>query len=258
MSTVYTTLPPITKELMERFKITSTSGGLHTSKESQMKRKGIDVDGYSCIEDVYSEIRGVYMEDLLKHAVGLDKKVLDSLVPDPKGVYIDGVFEPLINLDTTRCFTADGKIELFTFEDIINQPRVAVGKKLLNIAAIRRRLKDKPNYSYSACYYLIARVHEALSQLCREVHVTSNVSSQRLQHEHWVREGDVVLPSSNRIVSSVLDFIGNDTFSYYTVNLNNSTLVIHKHNDFRIVEYYRRIFDELEGDLELRFLERGY
>lgn len=62
-------------------------------------------------------------------------------------------------------------------------------------------------------------------------------------------------PAMSDLLTAVHDHIGRDRFNVYTLELSNTTLRIEKGNDYRVIEYYRPIFDKLEKE---RFEKFGF
>ena len=89
----------------------------------------------------------------------------------------------------------------------------------------------------------------------------SRIFHHRLSIEHFVKEEsmeifDSLLENSlQELTRKLYDFVGRDYFHVYSLKINNTTMLIEKGNDFRVIEYYRRIFEMYETE---RFEKYGH
>lgn len=235
--------------------------------------KNLDLE-YDSLMEVMTEVRDVYIIDLARYVKNLPPSYETALLAEPRGVYMKGKLEPILNFEsrstfrTLSCYKNHGQPNILTFDDFIQSNEPVVTDRGRVISPCPSRLKDlyQPTctYNYSAIHLAAALVWKELSSLHRSTRVTSNLPTKALNEYHWVKdekieEFDHVENRSNcDLIESVLKFVGKDTRMLYSVKLKNTALHIEKGNDYRVIEYYRWIFDQLEKLAIVDFEKNGF
>ena len=228
-----------------------------------------NVDGYNSFACVLNEVRDVYVDDLVRYTTRIPAESLQNLRPSPRGVYIRGMLEPIINFDdpTKRFYTESQFREKHTlntinsFEEFVASKELIVderGKVICTIPCmLRSYFLPTCDFNYSAINIAISEVWHMLHNVVRNNNICSTIPTNHLNPQYWLN--DTTVPTCPFDVSAltdrVYDFVGRDFMNAYTVRIKNTTLYVEKGNDFRVVDYYRRIFEDIESQ---RFEQFGY
>lgn len=226
---------------------------------------------YACFADAWSEVRDVLVIDLTRYTQMLPDEFSECLKPEPAGIYLYGQLNPVVAFDSRYPLfslksykaqknnamlipdVADYNSFLACNDSIVDLKGKVVVKKSPRTASF---YKDRCSYNYSAIYLLVTDVWDLLSGLHRETNPTANISRNALYAENYVRD-DIdakafrtdMNPGVSTVLRKVLDFVGRDICSLYSLRLNNTTLHVEKGNDFRVIEYYRARFEEIESKI---------
>lgn len=236
---------------------------------------------YASLGEVISEIKEVLTIDLAKYCAVLPDHYRTCLVDEPKGLYLAGAMKPVIDfgLDTNgkpvaSYFTADQYRHSPFNPDITDYPSFHRAKgailqlksgKLTTVCesaqVLRNAVQKTCSFNYAAIWLAVCEVWEILSVLHRDTRPDTDLPRSHLDRGYWVKAGSesYFQGQTHRglayLTDRIYEFVGDDIFNLYSVTLKNTTLHVEKGNDFRIVEYYRNIFEKHE---EQRFLEHGF
>lgn len=227
-----------------------------------------NVDGYTSFAEVLNEVRDVYVDDLVRYTTRLPVTSLQNLRPAPRGVYIKGMLEPIINFDdpSKRYFTESQfrkkkmSESINSFDAFVSSKEIIVDERGKVICTIPCMLHSyfTPNcdFNYSAINIAISEVWHMLHNVVRNTNICSTIPTVNLDPLFWLNNGAESCPLDfSALTDRVYDFVGRDFMHAYSVRIKNTTLYVEKGNDFRVTEYYRRIFEEIESQ---RFEQFGY
>lgn len=230
------------------------------------------VSEYSCLSDVISETRDVYVVDLVRFTVRLSTEYAGCLEPAPNGVYMRGSLEPIMVFGghkkyfTAEQWKADRAIpNVNSFQDFISSLSPVVDEIGRVVCSSPRQMQqyfqDHCSFNYTAVHLAAVSVWNIL----RSLHADTRPCTQ--MPREWLDERNYVLPETlnayyagrlpdlDDLIDQVLNFVGRDHCAIYTMDLQNTTLRIGKGNDFRVIAYYRQIFERHEAE---RFETLGY
>lgn len=231
------------------------------------------VQEYSCLSDVISETKDLYVIDLVKSTLRLPERYLELLEPEPVGIYIRGALEPFIRFDThpQGFFTATqfkkdrSRADIWTPEQFLLATEIivdAAGRYVCSPPMLHRnQFQDHCSFHYSAVHIAAVTVWNILRSLHRDTTPSSPMPGWMLDESRWVKTDrlaefyGISSPDIGELTDQVLSFVGRDYFSTYTMEMQNTMLRIGKGNDFRVISYYRNIFEKHEAD---RFETLGY
>ena len=230
------------------------------------------VPDYKSFADVVHEVRDVYVFDLVRYAVRLPSDYLSCLEPEPLGVYTRAALEPLVIFNPDIPFYSLSQYkrdrlnpDITSYQKFIETTEPIVNYKgevvCISPSRMRNLFQPKCSFHYSAIHLAAVAAWDVLRSLHRDTEPMTTMPRHWLDERHWVLPDckDVFDAASNSdlgyMVDKLYDFIGRDVCSVYSLNMQNTTLVVEKGNDFRIIEYYRQIFDQHEAD---RFVKYGY
>ena len=217
------------------------------------------VPEYRCFSEVMFEVRDVLVLDLVQHTLQLRDEFRKSLQPSPGGVYVRGALEPVMIFNgINRYYTKSNpstQPDINSFEDFITAQEPVLNQDgqviCLNPAKLHFHYAKDCSYPYSAIYMAIICVWEQLRGLHAHAHPRTELPEHLLREDTWVLpERHIVNAIDAReelsfrpMVKLLLDWIGRDIFAVYTLRFSNTTLRVEKGNDFRVIEYYRNLFD---------------
>lgn len=218
---------------------------------------------YESFGQVLTEIKDVAVFDLSRYTVRLPKRYREILLPEPDGIYMRGILEPILTFSAkTAYFTkfqfknAPGFPDILSFDNFVQAKQPVLDKtgKVIHVcpAMARDFFSKECCFPYSAVQLAVIAVWEALGRLSRHTQPTTALSLHRLKPELYVTEGALDhidyedQPGITLLLEKILDFVGRDTQNVYHLRLQNTTLVLEKGNDYRVIEYYRERFQRLE------------
>ena len=236
------------------------------------------VDNYRSFADVSNEVRDVYIDDILSYVIRFSDELIDCLQPAPNGIYIKGHIDPLIDFSDhskqyySRSAWHNKKTNKIDIPDIVNQQSFLestepiyddLGRVIMKTPPFLNRsiYLTEPSHHYSGIYLVLNFVNRFLMKLNPNSMQLSRIFHHRLSIEHFVKEEsmeifDSLLENSlQELTRKLYDFVGRDYFHVYSLKINNTTMLIEKGNDFRVIEYYRRIFEMYETE---RFEKYGH
>lgn len=227
---------------------------------------------YECLIDVQSEIRDMCIIDLSRYVTRLKEDYTKCLYPAPTGVYIQGRLEPILEFSPqTAYYTLTQYKEkpaipnILTYADFMASREVVVSRGGRAICPppkmMRNVVSEECSFNYSAVYLTFIAVWEYLRGLHSQTYPTTNVSVNKIREANFVlpelREAfdEADQPDLGALLELVEKFIGRDYCSVYHLKLQNTTLQLEKGNDYRVIAYYKSIFDKYD---ELHVQEMGF
>lgn len=239
---------------------------------------------YKSFYEVLSAIESVLVIDLSKYARALSPAVLEESLPGPEGLYFSNSVEPIYSFTNPFTGAQQGLVsatqmeidhtvcDILTYDDFLNANQPVYrgdmtdkeGRpKLLcrNPRAISRFIKSSPGELFTGVNLLKIEVWNRLlyrDSLCLPV---SNLPSSDLSEMTYLtREGFDIYKDNyptrfDAVINRVDEFIGKDKHHLLTMKMNDCELIVEKGLDYRVVEYYRQIFEHLDG---LRLDQEGY
>lgn len=228
--------------------------------------------GYSCFSKVVAEVRDMCVLDLAQYTTRLPERYRRCLKAEPEGVYIYGSLEPILVFNQGLVYytysqwqTQPQVPNIQNFGEFINakEPVVDQNGRLITQRPyqFRNHFKAHCQYNYSAIYLAFITAWETLKTLHRNTHPTTNVRITSLNIDNYVHSellnefDEADQPGLGALIEHIMAFIGRDICNVYHLRLKNTTLYLEKGNDFRVIEYYRYIFDQIE---EQERIAQGY
>lgn len=242
--------------------------------------------GYENLVQVENEVREVILLDITHHARCLPGEVISMLRNDPFGIYPLGNWNPIVTFEENDylyrfqdALYSAGELMKFG-EEILLHPieRLEVVSSInpqtqvvtyyheavkANDAGvlvykphphIRKAVSLTAQPRYSAVMYLLSEVFEYLNGMNAFSKVFSNIRSEIIKKDTWVKPEylehfyDVPNMTLSNLRYQLSEFVGRDDWNNYAICLRNSTVYVEKLNDYRVVEYYRAIFEKREEE----------
>jgi len=238
---------------------------------------------YKSFFEVLAVVEAVLVIDLSKYAKALPPVVLEESIPGPEGLYFSRSIEPVYSFVNPRNGEQQGLVssqqaeinpsvcDILTYEDFVNctQPvyrgdmTLKDGKLKLfcrNPRAVSKFFTSSPGEIYTGVHLLKVEVWNRLlyrDSLCLPI---SALPSSELNELTYVTREGLELYKENyptafdSVINRVDEFIGKDKHHLLTMRMNDTELIIEKGLDYRVVEYYRGIFEHLDA---IRLDEEG-
>lgn len=205
--------------------------------------------------------------DLAQYCYHLSPSYLEALADPPRGVYFQNDIEPLLNFDNESYFTYPqyhldkGFPDVFTLDHLKGYTGTVlngIGHAVFQTNPYTFNFcRETPHFNRSAIRLLFIQVFEYFNYLNRMAKPSTNVPFRWLNKNEYLKPeyhkyNDTYVfdefdqPGYHRLIEQIQGFIKNDTFHTYHLTLSNSTLSIQKGNDFRVLEYYRLIYQHME------------
>ena len=230
------------------------------------------IDGYTCFSEVLNEVRDVYVDDLIRYTARVPVEKISYLKPEPRGVYVRGMLEPMIDFDSPikRYYTESqyranrNQPNVLDFDTFVQSREPIVDERGVVICTIPAMIPSyfhrQCDFNHSAVHFVIAEIWQLLEGLSPHTNVCTTIPRQQLDPRFWLRNDtplDFKIGDSNLLglIDSVYNFVQRDYLSLYSLRLRNTTLYVEKGNDFRVIEYYRSIFEKIENE---RFEQHGF
>ena len=193
------------------------------------------------------------------------RDVTELILPAEHGVYVASSLTPVTTfgpgafsyLPTRRSHSAD----IGDFETFVSCRTLVYGRdgaQLLPCSPVRLKhaLAREPAVNPNELRMMVSRVYRYMNSLHPRTRPTVNVTLSSIDEESFLF-GDAIddyrslgergVIGVNMLIDAIdSNFVGNDVFNLYHIELKDTVLTIMKGLDFRVVEYYRRIFDEIE------------
>jgi hypothetical protein len=184
------------------------------------------------LDSLLKEVKGMLVLELLDYA----SKIEDSFINRISSLESYGINNnALLICGHTYTYEDQEVVELGSFkeEDIYKDNKIIVKK---NQVKQLKRVDEKltlVKLIYACVVEYLARLNRYTRPLCIPVYMRDILIN---------KEDGVYLEESrelNTLFDSIDLFIGEDTWSWYTPKLTNTTLIIKKGVDFRIYDWYR-------------------
>jgi hypothetical protein len=227
---------------------------------------------YESLHDVINESKSVLVLDLARLGLEIRSLYKHCLKPDPEGIYVRGRLEPLVDFSKTKALAiSDYKAQRWdlcfnSFEEFMGCQEPVIDTQGRVITTVKPSLtanlfQKTCSFDRAAIYNAAYVVFELLKRLHPATYPTSTtkilqkldlhlfVHSEHIGHEG--EEGALEYneedqPGIELLMQQVYDFVGRDYACLYHLEMKNTELLIHKGNDYRIVEYYKAVFDRIE------------
>ena len=225
---------------------------------------------YGSFTEVITEVRDVLILDLAHYTVQLPSDYASCLQPEPEGIYLYGalnpiaVFDPRYPLYSKPAYEARMLPDITTYEQFIGCAPPIVNSQGSVIAKAPRQnarhYRNRCTYNRSAIYLAAIHLWDILNNLHRETQPYTNLGLQQLVERQYLLQD--IDPSAFRIDGhpGILDlqrqvqaFIHRDIHAVYALRMNNSVVHIEKGLDYRVIEYYRQRFEELDARIASDF-----
>jgi len=211
---------------------------------------------------VITEVRDTCIIDLARYVTQLPVEYSSALLPEPPGVYVYGGLNPVVHFTPRSPIYAQSKYltnsNIRDFKEFINCKEDVVnasGGLIAHCPYINRNhFRETCTYNYSAIYLAAIAVWDMLHALHRETRPITNVGLYTLEESNYLLP-DVPAdsfridnqPGIRALLTEVNNFIGRDLHHVYTLRLQNTSLFLDKGNDYRVIEYYRQLFEALDA-----------
>lgn len=224
---------------------------------------------YESFVEVATEARDLFIADLAVHTTHLPKSYAEVLRPCPSGIYTVGSVEPMVLFtDNTAYYTAtqyekmrkEKKTlvmpDVRNFNDFISsrEPVVDAAGKIIARSPIlnKRMFRADCAFNYSAIHLAAIGIYDIFAHLNANTTPRTNLQQAQLSqknylvdgYEEWFKPDEI--PGLESIVNDLYKFIARDIHAVYRVCLKNTTIHVEKGNDYRVIEYYRQIFEAFE------------
>lgn len=220
---------------------------------------------YESFTDVINEVRDVLIIDVAQHCLYLPTAFSEILLPEPAGIYTPNRLEPLFPFDQGQVYYTEDAYrrrepDVYDFDSFIKTRSLIFnhqGKCICQAPALAPYFFQKScTYNYSAIHVAFILLYDMINHLHSQSFVGTNLPMSALRIERYVKpeflqavmDERISHPGHATLAAELYTFIGRDRQAYYRLRFENTTLLLEKGNDYRVVEYYRRLFDELEAE----------
>jgi len=206
--------------------------------------------------------------DLLQFVQFNQPELSEALIEPTPAVYVQRSVTPIITFGPGAYSLTQHRqkrnADLLNFPGFANCRDLAVnaqGKLILKHPPYLHRQMLTPN---PVCHpeeirLMAACIYQYLNQLHPKTWATTTLKQHQLNAQHYFQPGadDDFLRHERAIIGLSLlfdeldlNFIRNDVHSIYHLDLRDTVLTIKKGHDYRVIEYYRHVFDTLETERE--------
>jgi hypothetical protein len=250
-----------------------------TAMKSVSHLDHIAAEDYKSLNDAMEESKEVRIIDLMRFNFSIRDCYEECLLPEPNAIWIKGRLDPIVNFDRgDKCYSYGRvlgllKDQAFAPPDITSfgqfiectEPVCSEsGTFIVPFSPCSRKslFQQECSFDRIAIYNAFVVAHGFFSRLHPATHVTvSKRLVERLDMGTYVRKqnlyphvenGEVEFneedqPGIDQLLHELNDFVGRDRFCLYHLEMKNTELHIHKGNDYRVIEYYRNVFERLEA-----------
>lgn len=227
---------------------------------------------YDSFTEVLIETKDVTIIDLSSVARGVCKDKLAMLYSPPEGIFIAGQIEPIINFSKgEKAFAVtsivDGVIvskePIQSFEQFLQHDGFIVNDRDRIICRNPKRTRHgflaQPDISPSLLWLIVISAWDTLRSLTTLTSPRTRIQPAYLLEQNWIQPEflqDMEIgfePSVQKMLRDLNTFIGRDHYAQYSIDVKGLSLVIEKGNDFRVIEYYRAIFENYEDERMEKF-----
>ena len=226
---------------------------------------------YNSFSEVIQETKATLVLDLRRMVKDIPDEVITAIKPHPAGVYVSGLLEPVFSFHRDQALLVSkseaGATEFTAaenFDQFIEHKGLVVSKnkKILcsNPSKTKHLYKQEPDINYGLCYLIAGVLMNQLDGLpCQHPH-RSRIKDFLLKDHVWLGEAfkDIDITRYKSVLDGITalnTFIGSDYYNVYSLDIRAFTVVIEKGNDFRVIEYYKSLFDKFS---EERFEKHGF
>lgn len=213
--------------------------------------------------DVLNQIEEICVIDLLEPTLGLSQKLLDTLIPDPAGIYIKGQIDPLfydgrtyilVDKNNAKLFecntshilqyvTETTPIPEFKMSNAIVDTSGKTVVKLRQLNSYKKFITTTPTYPVVAANMVEAVLLHYLYTVCRYNRHTINLYKFVKASEEYsiIVDKEEFQIELDAYIDKIMNFIGNDYFHIYFHKKQGCSLILEKAVDYRIYQYYRML-----------------
>lgn len=200
-------------------------------------------------------------------------KYEDMFLPPERGVYVQGILDPIVNLDKPHYLRSQlvvnagpGNDGIFNYRatptiqglgqimeakcDVIN----AAGDVVLSARDIRslgKMFKDKPDLPIQAIRLALVATTECMNEICRHTRFGNPPYNPMalVKETHWAMLDNHIHHAMFRgLLDEVATFVGDDNWHLYHYKVKGSTLVLEKTIDYRIYKFHADIFEKQDTE----------
>lgn len=197
----------------------------------------------------------------------------DMLLPPERGVYVQGILDPIVNLDkphylrTQLVSNAGAKNDLiFNYRatptiqglgeimeakcDVINTSGdVVLSAK--DIRSLGKMFKDKPDLPINAIRLALCAVTECMNEICRHTRFGNLPYNPKnlVKETHWEKLDNHVHHTMFRgLLDEIAIYVGDDNWHLYHFKVKGSTFFLEKAIDYRIYKFHADIFEKQDTE----------
>ena len=234
-------------------------------RETVLLNQNSPVSEYSSFNDVVQEVKDILILDTKQYLRRVPEEFLLKVNPQHEGVYVAGQIEPIVDFTAGHvCYgvipnNKENAVLIKDYQSFINYngPVVNKDRKVLcrNPSKHKFGFKETPDVNYSLFWLTVSAVFDLLRSLSSYTKPFAKVPVANLYESNWVLQTEDV-QSVNMLATGFLqpmltkidEFIGRDRHAVYTFGVSGLSIIIEKGNDFRVIEYYRPIFEEFDKE----------
>lgn len=235
---------------------------------------------YTNIHELLKEVTSFKIIDLVRHVVRLDQNLLAALHDPVPGLYVSGSIEPLF--ESSKKYTLSNKETHFqiTGNDIVKSISNPTGRRSLPPGDIfgengnriikrsafenmRSMFSLVPNVPTRGCELAVAVIVDYLDSISPNTncHASIYYDLQKLIKPEFSQllENSTFEIAFDDLIREVQSFVGKDIGHIYTVSVVNTSVLIKKGLDFRIVDWeMQQLTSQEEFDHDLGGVPDGY
>lgn len=237
-----------------------------------------DYRNMTCDHDSYQhailETLEIFRIDLSEYVMRLSPKYVNMLIPPNPGVYLNASIHPFFYFNGEEGYYSQEAMankeaapDVMKYADVWNKRGPiynSTGRPVFNvIPGTQHYYTEYPIWHPAAIYIAYIYALESFRYLNPMAQPYSNVEKQlldlrchvkpeflpyyngtyddylqtRTMHHFYDEENEDLILLGSRLKG----FIGQNRYNVYRFYLNNTTMIIEKGNDFRVIEYYRLI-----------------
>ena len=218
--------------------------------------------GYTNIRELLKEVTGIKFIDLIRHVVRLDQTLLVALQDPVAGLYMPGSVEPIFEsslkyhvsskeasfpvsgADIDKAASVQGSRRVLPPGDFYADTNGDLNRLILRRMAfeqLKPLMSTVPNVPVRGCEIAVGIVVDHLNSISPH---TTVAASSRYDLGYLVKpEYKKLLENStfesffDDLIREVQHFVGRDIHNQYRVSVKDTTLVIEKGLDFRIIDW---------------------
>lgn len=253
----------------------------HYLRSTEVSYETLD---YKSFYDVLSVVEEVLVVDLSKYATSLPLCVLEEAIPGPEGLYLKNSIEPVYsfvnpvdkNIRVGLVSAAQAKIDptvcdILSYEDFCRMKEPVYRGDLVNKdgslrllcenpAFVSKMISPYPEMLYTGVNLLKIEVYRLLYRDSLCLPLTSLHQEELTEGSYLTAKGLNVYKENKpkefqTVTEQVSRYSEKNKHNLITMKVRDCELIIEKGLDYRVVEYYREIFQHLDA---IRLDEQGY